>query len=232
MILRREKSTLPAARSILSGPMIGDGYKAVSFIDRAALVFSLTVMVFNTVCSAAPAGNTEAKADEVNAPAKPAKTGNAATPTPAGKNAMLGKDAFGTIDQKAPLLIKSKSLDLNSKERTFTYRDELEVQKGDLVITADIVIGTYTEKNEIQKIVCQNNVVITRGESLRASSNRAVYFVDRDVIEMTEGPDLIHDGSALSADKITFYVAEDRSEAEGNVRVKVVGMDELKAGQK
>lgn len=148
-----------------------------------------------------------------------------------GKSTPLGKDAFNSIDQKAPLLIKSKSLELNSKDRTFSYKEDVEVQKGDLMITAELVIGTYSEKNEIQKIVCQNNVVITRGDSLRASANRAVYFVDREVIEMTEGPDLIHAGSALSADKITFYVAEDRSEAEGNVRVKVIGADtQLKSG--
>ena len=230
MVLRGRKSILPVAQSIFRSRIVETGIRAATLLFHVVVVFCLTVIISGSVSSAAPTGDAQSKGD--SSAAKSAKAQNTSASAPAGKNAMLGKDAFGTIDQKAPLLIKSKSLDLNSKERTFTYRDEVEVQKGDLVITADLVIGTYTEKNEIQKIVCQNNVVITRGETLRASSNRAVYFVDRDVIEMTEGPDLIHDGSALSADKITFYVAEDRSEAEGNVRVKVVGVDDLKAGQK
>lgn len=207
--------------------MLNTGLNFCSLRQGAALLGLAAVFLFSAAVFALPdsaAADPSAPADS-NAAAKPADASS-------GPKGALGKDAFSSIDQKAPLLIKSKSLQLDSKERTFTYKDDVEVQKGDLVITADVVVGTYNEKNEIQKIVCQNNVVITRGESLRASSNRAVYFVDRDVIEMTEGPDLIHQGSALSADKITFYVAEDRSEAEGNVRVKVIGADELKSGNK
>ena len=56
---------------------------------------------------------------------------------------------------------------------------------------------------------------------MRASSDKAVYDVKADTIELTEAPELFHNGNNLTADKVTLFLAEDRSKAEGNVRVKV-----------
>ncbi len=125
-------------------------------------------------------------------------------------------------DKNQPLFVKSKSVQLNAKDRVFTYRGNVEITKGELLITCETMVGDYDENNQLQTMTCQENVVITRGEGLRASSNRAVYFVPKGVIELTEGPELFRDGSLLSADKVTIFVNEDRSEAEGNVQVKVV----------
>lgn len=121
-----------------------------------------------------------------------------------------------------PLEIKSKSLDLDAGARVFTYRGDVVVTQGDLTIVSDLMVGRYDDQNRIQTVTCEKNVVITRGPSLRATSNRATYFVPKGVIELTEGPELFRDSNALSADKVTIFVNEDRSEAEGNVQVKVV----------
>jgi lipopolysaccharide transport protein LptA len=120
------------------------------------------------------------------------------------------------------VLIKSKTLTLDAKKRVFTYRDNVEIVRDDLNITANTVVGNYDENDEIKLITCEGNVVITRGPELRATSNRASYDVPRGVITMTEGPELTDKGNVLNADKVTIYVNEDRSEAEGNVRVKVI----------
>jgi lipopolysaccharide transport protein LptA len=98
----------------------------------------------------------------------------------------------------------------------------VEILRADVKITADAVIGRYDANNRLQTIVCEDNVVVTRGEDLRASSDRAVYHVPTATIVLTEGPELARGGNVLSADKITVFVNEDKSEAEGNVRVKVI----------
>ena len=131
-------------------------------------------------------------------------------------------------DQKgegAPLYVKSDSLRLNAKQKVFIYDGNVEIVRGDVRITCDSMKGTYGDDSKLKTILCQDNVVITRGEVLRASSNRAHYDVSESEIELTEGPELARDGNLLSADKITIFVDEDRSEAEGNVRVKVIKAD-------
>lgn len=139
---------------------------------------------------------------------------------------MLGGEENG----KEPLYIKSNSLSLDTKIRTFRYTGNVEITRGAVVITADVVIGKYDEKNQLQTVICEDNVVVTNGETMRASSNHAVYDLRTATIEMTEGPELSREGNVLSADKVKVYVNEDRSEAEGNVRVKVIKADEGTGG--
>lgn len=134
----------------------------------------------------------------------------------------LTESLFDTSDDKPPLLIKSKTLSLDAKNRTFTYEGNVEVVRADLTITSSVMVGEYDDKNRIRTITCKDNVVITKGADMTASSNRAVYNVLQGTIELTEGPELINRGNALTADKVTIFVEEDRSEAEGDVRVRVI----------
>lgn len=129
-------------------------------------------------------------------------------------------------DKQTPLYIKSNSLSLDSNIRTFTYSGNVQIDRGALVITADVVVGKYDENNQLQSVICENNVVVTNEQDMRASSNRAVYDLASATIVMTESPELARQGNVLSADKVTVYVNENRSEAEGNVRVKVLKADE------
>ncbi len=141
------------------------------------------------------------------------------------------KKAFGTGgDSQAPLFIKSDTLTLDSKERIFTYKGNVQVLRENLEITTDLMIGRYAESQDLESILCIGNVVITKGEDMRATSNRAFYNVVTAKIELTDEPELARDGNILSADKIIIFVDEDRSEAEGNVRVKVVKSDESGSG--
>ncbi|MCC6953519.1 MAG: hypothetical protein IT290_05330 [Deltaproteobacteria bacterium] len=134
-------------------------------------------------------------------------------------------DGPATDGKAPPVFIRSDSMNLDAKSRVFTYYDNVEVLRGDLTITSDKVIGRYDDANQIEHILCEDNVVITRGDTLKASSNRANYDVKKGVIVLTEAPELNDRGNVLNADKVTIYVNEDRSEAEGQVRVKVLKSD-------
>lgn len=134
----------------------------------------------------------------------------------------LMKLSLNEEKSKSPLYIKSETLTLDTKNHTFTYEGKVEMWQDDLSVTGEKVIGRYGDDNKIQTITCQKNVVITRGATLRASSEFALYNVETGVIELTEGPELLNNGNALTADKVLIYLNEDRSEAQGNVRVKVI----------
>jgi lipopolysaccharide export system protein LptA len=134
--------------------------------------------------------------------------------------------AGGGGGSKDPVFIQSDTLNLDSKGRIFTYRGNVHVLRGDLEITSDVLVGKYSENQELENILCRGNVVVTRGEGMRATSNRAFYNVQSSKIELTEEPELNRGGNVLAADKIIVFVNEDRSEAEGNVRVKVLKAEE------
>lgn len=144
------------------------------------------------------------------------------------ENAMAAnplKDLAGSTKDEGrdlPLLIKSDSLQVNAAERRFIYEGNVRAERGDILLTSDRMIGRYNEKNELETVVCEKNVVITRGSDLRATAEHAFYDVQAAMVELTEGPELINKGNALTADKVKIYLNEDRSEAEGDVRVRVV----------
>lgn len=142
------------------------------------------------------------------------------------KNSIKG--AFGdNSKQKGPLLINSDNLSLDAAKRIFTYSGKVKLKRGDMEISSDKLIGEYGENNEIHTVTCDDNVIVTNGPGMRAKSEHAVYHVKQSVIELTEAPELFKDGSLLSADKIRIFVDQDKSEAEGNVRVKVIQDGEI-----
>ena len=139
----------------------------------------------------------------------------------------------GIVDSKgakdAPVYVTSDSLELDAKSRVFNYRGNVEVTQAEMKMTCDVMRGEYDKANELKTIVCNDNVVITNGPDTRATSSRATFFVPQSRIELTEAPELVKNGSVLAADKILIFVREDRSEAQGNVRVKVLKPSEQQA---
>ena len=124
--------------------------------------------------------------------------------------------------------IKSDSLVLHSKDRFFEYKGNVEVKNGDLTLLADRLEGRYNEHNDITDLVAFNNVHITKGENVKANGEKAVYLAASQTVTITENPEMLKEGSVLSADKITIFLNEDRSEAEGKVRVKLLQEDKVK----
>ena len=178
-----------------------------------AVTIGFGVVLFCAGIDWAGAAPTENAAQAGSAPSE-------AKPKDSGKGATSLFETSGNKNE--PIYIKSNTLTLDSKGRTFTYDGNVEVVQGDLTITAATMIGVYDEKNRIRTITCKDNVVITKGADMKANANRALYNVLVGTIELTENPELINKGNALSADKITIFVEEERSEAEGDVRVRVV----------
>lgn len=127
-----------------------------------------------------------------------------------------------------PTYIRANSLTLKSEENAFIYTGNVEVKQGEMILTSDILEGTYNDKNEIQQLVAKQNVVITKGDEMKALSDKATYESSTEIMTLTENPSLEQKGSLLSADVIKIFLNEDRSIAEGEVRVKLVGKGENK----
>ncbi|HMO02219.1 MAG TPA: LptA/OstA family protein [Oligoflexia bacterium] len=123
---------------------------------------------------------------------------------------------------KQPTYVTSDKLNLYSNRRFFEYLGNVVVTKGDLIIHSDILEGTYDENNQVEKLIARSNVRITKGENIKANSQKATFFAHNDTVELTENPQVEQEGSVLNADLVRIFLKDNRSEAEGKVSVKLV----------
>lgn len=139
-------------------------------------------------------------------------------------NNLLGDSAVDKDFGKLPTNITSDTLTLNAKNRVFVYKGNVVVTQGDMKLTSKLIEGTYSEQNQIQKIVAKGDVVITK-QDIKATSQLATYDAVSAIVTLTDNPQLIQGESALIADRIKVFLNENRSQAEGNVRVTFVKKD-------
>ena len=130
----------------------------------------------------------------------------------------LADGDFGNL----PTYVKSDSLTLKSAERLFVYSGNVEVRQGDMILTSTTLEGKYSENNQIEQLLALVNVVLTKGETIRATGEKAIYDAATSTVTLTENPELQQEGSILTADVIKIFLKENRSTAEGTVRVKLV----------
>ena len=84
------------------------------------------------------------------------------------------KSAF-TRDNSAPVYVKSDQLTLKARERIFEYHGNVQAIQADLTIWADHLAGTYGEDNEIQTLTATKNVLVEKGENIRATGQKAIF---------------------------------------------------------
>ena len=143
-------------------------------------------------------------------------------------DAISKNSAFSMSMNDQPTYIKSSRLTLKTEEQTFTYSGNVDIIHGDLHMTCSELEGKYGDNNQIESMVAKKNVVITKGKDIRASCQTAIFGQKTSTITLTENPELQQDGSILCADAITLNIETNKSEAQGNVRVKLVKADKNK----
>lgn len=138
-----------------------------------------------------------------------------------GSSSLFGGNTKDKDFGKLPTNITSDTLTLNAKSRIFVYKGNVIVTQGDMTLTSKVVEGNYNEQNQIQKIIAKGDVVITK-QDIKATSQLATYDAVSSIVTLTDNPQLQQGESVLIADRIKVYLNEDRSQAEGNVRVTFV----------
>jgi lipopolysaccharide transport protein LptA len=141
--------------------------------------------------------------------------------TDSSSTALLDDKAFDDSFSKLPTNIAAESLTLNAKERTFTYKGNVTVEQGDMKLTSKTLEGTYGEDNQIQKLIAKGNVKITK-QQIEATGQQALYDAASATVLLSDNPQLKQGESLLTADRIKVFLRENRSQAEGSVRVTLV----------
>jgi lipopolysaccharide transport protein LptA len=143
-------------------------------------------------------------------------------PQPAQERARASNQLFEADFESTPTYIKSDSLTLRSAERKFLYSGNVELKNGEMTLTSEKLDGNYSESQELENLVATGDVVIIKGQAIRASGDKAVFDNKARTVVLTGSPEIKQDGSILSADLIRIFLDEDRSVAEGQVRVKLI----------
>ena len=143
-----------------------------------------------------------------------------------------GSELFKMDTDNVPTYVKSDSLTVRSNDGVFEYIGNVELKHGDLTLTSQKLEGQYDDNNEIQVLTALQNVIIVKGENIRATSQKAVYEKKSETMTLTDNPELQEGNSVLSADAIKIFLDEDRSVAEGQVRVKLVEEESENKGKK
>jgi len=125
-----------------------------------------------------------------------------------------------------PTVITSKTMALNSARKDFSYDGDVLLVKGDLKMIAERLEGKYNDEQGIDELTAKNKVVITKGTNIKARSNKAVYDKKTETMILTDNPEVTQDQSVLTADIVRIFLKENRSSAEGNVRVKLIPADD------
>jgi lipopolysaccharide export system protein LptA len=142
-------------------------------------------------------------------------------PTGSSTTSILEDQAFDANVSNLPTNISADSLTLKAKERIFTYKGNVTVEQGDMKLTSKTLEGTYGEDNQIQKLTAKGNVTITKQE-IEATGQQALYDAASATVVLSDNPQLKQGESLLTADRIRVFLRENRSQAEGSVRVTLV----------
>ena len=89
-------------------------------------------------------------------------------------------------------------------------------------MTADRLNGKYNDGQGIDELTAMEKVVITKGSTIKARSNKAVYDKKSETMLLTDNPEVTQEDSILTADLVRIFLKENKSLAEGNVRVKLI----------
>ena len=140
---------------------------------------------------------------------------------PAESNSVFDQQAYGDDFSKLPTKITSDALSLNAKQRIFIYKGNVTVEQGDMRLISKTLEGSYGEDNRIQKLIAKGDVKITK-QDIEATGQQALYDALAETMTLSDNPELKQGESILTADKIKVFLRENRSQAEGAVRVTLV----------
>jgi lipopolysaccharide transport protein LptA len=139
-------------------------------------------------------------------------------PIDAMSEAFTTGSSFGKDD---PVFISADSLKLEMNSRIFTYEGNVEVVSGELVLYSSRLTGSYSEQNQIEEMIATGSVTIQNGPNTFATAEQAIFNQENQTVLLSKDPSITQEGNILSADTITLFLQEDRSEASGQVRVKM-----------
>jgi lipopolysaccharide export system protein LptA len=125
--------------------------------------------------------------------------------------------------ERGPVHITSQQLEADYQAKVITFIGDVVARQKEFTLYADrLLLFIGGEMKEIEKIVARGNVRMVQGERT-ATCNEATYY-HREGTVVLRGEPVVREGDNwVSGKRITYYIDEQKSvaEGEGGDRVKV-----------
>lgn len=124
-----------------------------------------------------------------------------------------------------PLVIQSKSLEVNDASKTVTFRGEVVAVKDEFEMACSEMVVHYenppgkAQKEEvatrISRIEAKGGVRITRSQGGEAAAEEAVYYQQDEKLVLTGNPVVRQGNDSVEGDRIIILLKENKSIVEG-----------------
>ena len=144
------------------------------------------------------------------------------------------QESSGKNPTPKPIVIKSRTLEVDNQKRIVTFTGEVNAKKDDFVMDCQKMLVYYRPSPDegkkdafaqgIDRIVASGQVRVTRKEGGVAIADKAVYFQDDDKIVLTGHPSVQQGKDLVRGDRITIFIKENRSivESTGKERAQAI----------
>ena len=127
---------------------------------------------------------------------------------------------FDADEKKHPTIITCEGkMEVKYKDNLAEFFDNVVVTDPQATLKADYIrVILNKEKHEVENIYCEGNVYVVQGDK-KAVSQQANYDAIEKTIVLTGNPRLMKTENLLGADKITFYMKDERVVCEPQARL-------------
>ena len=120
---------------------------------------------------------------------------------------------------REPLVITSNRMHAEKLADKVTFTEKVTLKKKGMTLASDVMIVHYdTGSKDIRKVEAHGNVVV-RKDGRVALSDNALYSRKAETIVLTGNASIIENENKIGGEKITLFMADDRSIIEGKGKV-------------
>jgi lipopolysaccharide export system protein LptA len=133
-------------------------------------------------------------------------------------------------DSSKPINIQADSAEINDATGVSTYRGNVKITQGSMILTGDTVI-LETANKKVKKITSEGKLSTFKqttddGRKIDAEAEKMVYSITGNEIVLTKNAKLTEAGNTFASGKITFYtdkeiVSAGSSSGEDRVNITV-----------
>lgn len=120
---------------------------------------------------------------------------------------------------REPLVITSDRMNAEKLGDKVTFTENVTLKKEGMTLRSDVMIVHYDAgSKDIREVEAHGNVVV-RKDGRVAHSNNALYSSEGGTIVLTGDANIVENENKIGGEKITLFMADDRSIIEGKGKV-------------
>jgi len=128
----------------------------------------------------------------------------------------------GKDDKNAPVIVDADSLDSFQKQGLAIFKGNVVARQNNSVQYADkMEVYTDSKTDRVERVVSTGNVRIVTRDCRMGTAERAEYYDAEQRVVLIGNARVWRDSDVVTGERITIYIAEDRSLVEGGKQDRV-----------